>query len=88
MIIFDHEHFRFEIILAGANKKIQQQYWQIFQDSDWDKYSLPHSTKDTFAIMEHTLVSEPDFADPAALMQQIEEEAITFIQDLEAVLVQ
>ncbi len=85
-IVFVHDTFRFEVWLAGYNKKVQSEYWRLFKESDWNKYRVVPTIEGVDAIVEHVLVSEPDFADLEALTGQIEEGALAFIEDVEGFL--
>lgn len=82
-IVFLHEAFRFEVWLAALNKQVQIEYWNLFKDSDWDKYQVVPSTKGFDSILEYILVDNPDFRDLDALTSQIEEETLKFTQDIE-----
>ena len=82
-IVFVHETFRFEVWLAAVNKTIQNEYWQLLKDSDWDRYPIVSSTQGHDAVIEHILVENPDFSDLDALTQQIEQGTLTFIHDLQ-----
>jgi hypothetical protein len=82
-IVFIHQAFRFEAWLAGANKQVQQEYWELIKHTGWDKYRLVPSTKGADSILEHILVEHPDFSDLNALTKQIESETLIFIQDIE-----
>jgi len=82
IIVFNHELFRFEIWLAGQNKNIQKQYWELFQGSDWKTYHVPsHIINNKFSIVEGVLIAEPNFND-LALNREIEAKAIQFIEEL------
>jgi len=35
-VVFIHEACRFEIWLAGVNKTVQAEYWQLIKDSGWE----------------------------------------------------
>ena len=83
-IVFNHEAFRFEIWLAGFNKKVQAQYWKLFKDSGWNRYHTVPATKGVDAIIEHTLVDDPDFGSLDALTRKIEYGTLAFIRDVEA----
>ena len=85
-IVFLHEAFRFEIWLAGYNKQVQAQYWQLFKDSGWNHYRLAPSTKGYDSILEHVLAEDPDFSDLPALTAQIEGEMLQFIRGVESFL--
>jgi hypothetical protein len=82
-IVFLHEACRFEVWLAGVNKQVQAEYWQLFKDNHWDKYRVVAITAGADSIVEHTLVGNPDFGDLDALTHQIETEALAFIKDIE-----
>ena len=85
-IVFVHEVFRFEAWLAGANRQVQQKYWQLIKESDWNLYRIVPSTKGVDSIIEHTLADNPDFGDPDALTRQIERETLIFTRDVESFL--
>ncbi len=82
-IVFNHDLFRFEVWLAGSNKNIQKRYWDMFIETNWDKYTLPLNIKNKDSIVEYNLVPNPDFSDLEALKEQIELGTIRFIGDIE-----
>jgi hypothetical protein len=85
-IVFVHEAFRFEVRLAGVNKQVQQKYWKIFKVNGFNEYPLVPTTTGVDAIIEHVLVSEPDFRDLAELTDRIERHTLKFIRDIECYL--
>jgi hypothetical protein len=85
-IVFVYDTFRFEVWLAGANKRVQAEHWKKIRDSGWDKYRLVPTTKGADSIVEHVLADNPNFGDPAALMEQIERGTLEFIRDVEGFL--
>ncbi len=82
-IVFIHRSMRFEAWLAGYNKQVQSHYWKLFKESNWNKYPLVASIKGADSILEHILVTDPDFQDLDGLTRQIESETMKFIQDVE-----
>jgi hypothetical protein len=86
-IVFSHQAFRFEIWLAGYNKKIQEKYWSLFQENGWNKYPLVSTTRGADAIMEHVVTADPDFGDLPALTGQIEAATLDFINGVDGFLV-
>jgi hypothetical protein len=82
-IVFLHDSFRFEVWLAGINKQVQQKYWKLLKESDWNKYHIVPTTKGFDSIVEYILVDDPDFSDLDKLTKQIERETMTFIKDVE-----
>jgi hypothetical protein len=83
-IVFLHREFRFEVWLAGVNKDVQADYWKRISDSGWDKYRLVPTLKGADSILEHVLVENPNFIDPDALTNQIEQETLRFINEVES----
>jgi hypothetical protein len=81
-IVFIHDTVRFEIWLSGQNKEIQRKYWGLFKENNWEKYTIVPTTEGVDSIVEHILVSDPDFRDLDALTKQIEHGALKFIADI------
>ncbi len=82
-IVFIHDTFRFEVWLAGYNKKIQTKYWKLLKENNWYKYRIPSTIKGVDSIIEYVLVDNPDFRDLDTLTKQIEKGALNFIKDIE-----
>ncbi len=82
-IVFNFDAFRFEIWLGGYNKQVQNEYWKLFKNSDWNTYHLVSNTKDVDAIIENVLVERPDFSDVDSLTKNIEKATLEFIKDIE-----
>ena len=85
-IVFIHDTFRFEVWLAGFNKQVQQKYWELFKESEWNKYHIVSTTKGVDSILEYISVDNPDFSDLNSLTKQIEAETLKFIKDVESFL--
>lgn len=86
-IVLIYETFRFEVWLAGYNKKVQNEYWKLFKEGDWDKYRITPTIKGFDSIIEHTLVDDPDFSELDDLTKQIEIGTLNFIGDIEKFLI-
>ncbi|MFX0048653.1 MAG: DUF7000 family protein [Candidatus Hermodarchaeota archaeon] len=86
VILFLHDSFRFEVWLAGTNKKVQIKYLNLFAESNWNKYNLATATKGVDSILNHTLIDNPDFRDLDALSKQIEQDTLQFIKEIETFL--
>ena len=82
-IVFLHEAFRFEVWLAGNNKKVQAKYWKIIKKSNWKKYRTPLTTKGADSIIEYTLIEHPHFNELDKLTKQIEIKTLNFVEDVE-----
>jgi hypothetical protein len=85
-IVFIHESCRFEAWLAGTNKQVQQKYWKLFKDSDWNKYHIVSTTEGVDSIVENVIADNIDFSDLDALTKQIEMATLKFIMDIEGFL--
>ena len=82
-IVFIHETITFEVWLAGYNKNIQKQYWELIRESNWEKYHVVPTTKGVDSIIDHVLIDNPDFSDLDKLTEQIERGTLDFIKDIE-----
>jgi len=82
-VVFNYDQFRFEVWLAGYNKQVQKEYWNLFKESNWNKYRIPAATKGVDSIIEYTLADTPDFSDLDGLTKQIEKGTLDFINDIE-----
>ena len=58
----------------------------MFKNSEWNSYHLAESIDNSLSIIDHTIVEKPDFANRRILTQQIETEALKFINELKAIL--
>ena len=82
-IVFNYDAFRFEVWLGGYNKQVQNKYWIMFKNAEWNKYQLVSNTKDVDSILEYVLVENPDFGDLDNLSSQVENGTMEFIKDIE-----
>ena len=79
-IVFLHEYCRFEIWLAAANKHAQSRYTLELEDKELGDFEITRNNPD--AIIEWVLTDAPDYDRPEALMRQIEEGALDFIDKI------
>ena len=82
-VVFVYETFRFEVWLAGYNKQVQKEYWEIFSRSHWNRYPVVSTTKGHDAVVESVLAENPDFQNLDDLTRQIEKKTLKFIEDIE-----
>ena len=82
-IVFNYEAFRFEAWLAGSNRKVQRQYWELFRDSQWTDYRVVAPARGIDSIVECDLARDFDLSDPDALTSTIEAATAVFIGDME-----
>lgn len=85
-VVFLHEACRFEVWLAGVNKGVQAEYWQMIKESGWNKYAPVATTQGADAIIEHVIMETPNFDDLERLTSQIQKETCDFIMGVEAFL--
>ncbi|HNQ25462.1 MAG: hypothetical protein BWY93_00748 [Euryarchaeota archaeon ADurb.BinA087] len=82
-IVFLHETCRFEVWLAGMNKRVQAEYWNRLMESNWSAYPLAAQLQGVDAITTHVLSEHPDFRDLPVLTRLIEQGVLQFIADIE-----
>jgi hypothetical protein len=82
-IVFNYRAFRFEAWLAGRNRKVQQQYWELLKDGRWPNYRISTPAPGVDSILECDLATHFDLDDPEALTASIEAAAVAFIDDIE-----
>ncbi len=86
VILFTHETFTFQVLLAGYNRAVQAKYWTLLKEKGWKKYPLAASTKGVDYITQYTLAANPDFTNLDALTNEIEKGTVAFIKDVEGFL--
>ena len=82
-IVINYEAFRFEAWLAGGNREIQRQYWELFKDSQWPEYRVVRPAKGIDSILECDLATDFDLDDPDDLTGSIEKDVVVFLEDIE-----
>ena len=82
-VVFNYDAFRFEAWLAGSNRNIQRQYWELFKDSQWPEYRVVTPASGVDSIIECDLATDFDLDDPDALTASIEKATVAFIDDIE-----
>ncbi len=82
-VVFNYEAFRFEAWLAGRNRKVQQQYWELFKNRPWPKYRVVTPATGIDSILECDLAADFDLDEPDALTSTIATAAVAFINDIE-----
>lgn len=76
----------FSICLSGQNKNIRKRYWEIFKESNWDKYHIADSIDNNLLIVDHALVEDADFDNRKRLTEHIAKESLKFITEIRDVL--
>jgi len=86
-ILFNHENFHFEAWLVGVNKGVQKDYLKLLKERGLSKNQQVPMEKGIEAIAATTLIAEPDFDDLELLTNRIEKQSISFISEVEQLLV-
>jgi len=81
-VVFIYDTFKFEVWLAGSNKNVQKEYWELLKKGGLQKYHLPSDIKGIDFIVENVLVENPDFGDLDILTEEIEDGTTKFIGDV------
>jgi hypothetical protein len=82
-IVLNYDAFRFEAWLAGRNRKVQRQYWELFKGRPWPKYRVVTPAAGIDSILECDLIAGFDLDEPDALTSVIATGAVAFINDIE-----
>lgn len=85
-IVFMHEECRFELWLAGRNRRIQADLIQTLSGRDLGGYKLSQVRPGVDSIIEIPIVEQPDFDNPDELKHQIEVRMGEFVEDILAML--
>ena len=85
-IVYLHEECRFELWLAGNNRKIQADYIELLGHKNTGRYSLSQIHPGVDSIIASSIVERPDFDDADGLKKQIEAKTIEFVNDITIIL--
>jgi hypothetical protein len=85
-VVFLHEDCKFELWLAGSNRKVQAEYIESLGRKDTGKYALSQMKPGVDSIIESTIMEQPDFNDIDRLKKQIETKTLEFVQDMISIL--
>lgn len=86
VLLFSHDTFKLEVLLAGYNRAAQANYWRLFKENGFNNYHLSECASEPDRFLDYTITDNPDFSDPNALTQQIENGVMDFIQAIGAFL--
>ncbi len=82
-IVFVHQTTSFEIWLAGANRQVQAEYWELIKDKALGIYRVTPPGKGVDSILAYDVAVTPDFNDLGSLTKQIVDGTRKFISDVE-----
>ena len=85
-LVYLHETGRFELWLAGSNKKVQAEYIELLKNTALGVFKLSQPGPGTDSILEVLLIEQPDFEYPDDLKQAIETKLLERANELSALL--
>ena len=68
-VVFLHEECRFELWLAGINRKVRSDYIEFLSTKDIGKYKLSQASPGMDSIIASIVVEQPDFDNPEKLKE-------------------
>ncbi len=86
VIAFIHEKMQFEVWLSGKNRTIMSKYHDKFSNQDLGGNQLTVDEKGMASIVVAVLLDNPGFDNLNELTKQIDEGVISFINDIEKLL--
>lgn len=84
-IVYLHEENRFEVWLAGVNRKVQKDTADLLSLRGAGDYELSKTASGTDSIIRKILVSDPKISDEEELMEEIEKKVLHFIIDMKKI---
>lgn len=69
-VVLNHREMRFELWLLGQNAEVQDKYWELFKNTEWNK---GRTDRPQYSVLEAVLVKAPDFDNQDALTNEISE---------------
>jgi len=81
-IVFLHEDCKFELWLAGNNRRIQAEYIELLKRKDIGKYTLSQINPGVDSIIESIIVEQPNFNNLEQLKKEIETKTLEFVKDV------
>jgi hypothetical protein len=78
-LVLNHVEMQFEIWLLGQTIQIQEDYWEYFKDTKWNK---GRTSKPQYSILETLLIKNPNFNNLDVLSAKIESKLLSISQDI------
>ncbi len=79
-IVLNHLEMRFELWLMGQNASVQEKYWKLLKDTDWnkDKKVMPQ-----YSVLEVCLENDIDFSHKDLMTDKIFNSAISLAERIQ-----
>jgi len=81
-LVYLHGQNRFEVWLAGNNRKIQAQVIEQLEKKDLNGYKVSQVSPGVDSIVESILIDRPNFDKPDELIERIAGKTAAFIDDM------
>lgn len=78
-VVLNHQKMRFELWLLGQNAEVQDKYWELLKDTEWNK---GRTDRPQYSVLEAILVETPDFDNQDALTSEISERVMRVANDV------
>ncbi|MCK9252186.1 MAG: hypothetical protein PHX81_12000 [Eubacteriales bacterium] len=85
-VVYLHERNRFDVWLAGGNRKIQAETIERLRHTNTGGYKLSWAEPGVDSIVEHQIVEQPNFDHAEDLMAIIEQKTRAFTRDILALI--
>lgn len=84
-VVYLHEENRFEVWLAGVNKKVQKETGDSLSLKVSGDYEISEMAPGTDSIIRKILISDPQMNDQELLMDELEKKVLHFIFDMQKI---
>lgn len=78
-VVLNHREMRFELWLLGQNAQVQDNYWELLKNAEWNKN---RTDRPQYSVLEAVLVEAPDFDNQDALTSEISERVMRVANDV------
>lgn len=86
VILFSHDTFKLEVLLAGYNREAQAKYWKLFKEKGFNKHHISMNATEADRFLSEVLINQPNFSNENKLTTLIEQKTLLFIDEVEAFL--
>lgn len=78
-VVLNHSKMRFELWLLGQNAEVQDKYWKLLKNTEWNQ---SRTDRPQYSVLEAVLIETPDFDNQDALTNEISERVMCVINDV------
>lgn len=77
-VVLNHREMRFELWLMGQNAEVQDAYWKLLKDTQWNR----NLGRPKYSVLEAVIVSLPNFDDLENLSRTIEKNTLDLVSQI------